>query len=130
MQNALLILICILALLLYKLLSSKKINFVYIRTTHKEYNNKNTVSFISSNEKGLITIDKHIVIVEDEEYSLIEYKNNPTEAELLIENNRLINIKVKLRDGEKVYFIDPENNFFNLQKENFHVKKEHCQYLI
>ena len=115
MQGILLVLIAVLAVVLYKLLSGQKLTYTYIRTTKKELNwNDNSEFFTSEQENGFLTIDKAMLIVEEEEYALKSENDLPPEAFLNIQQGRLISVRVKLLDGEKTYFIDPENNSIKL----------------
>ncbi len=115
MQGILLVLIAVLAVVLYKLLSGQKLTYTYIRTTKKELNwNDNSEFFTSEQENGFLTIDKAMLIVEEEEYALKAENDSPPEAFLNIQQGRLISVRVKLLDGEKTYFIDPENNTIKL----------------
>lgn len=111
MQGVLLVLIAVLAIVLYKLLSGQKLTYTYIRTTKKELSeNENSEFFLSEQENGFLTIDKNMLIVEEEEYALKGENDLPPEAFLNIQDGKLISVKVRLIDGEKNYFIDPANN--------------------
>lgn len=118
MQYVLLILIVFLSIILFKLLSERKVIYSYIRTRKRligqDFNGDETDEI----ENGLIIIDKDILIVEGEEYLLKSKMGLPPEAILNIQKNKLLNVKVILENGEKIYFIDPENNICNIQISN------------
>ncbi|RYE51547.1 MAG: hypothetical protein EOP48_18055 [Sphingobacteriales bacterium] len=117
MQIFLLLLIIILSIILYRLLSSNKVTFPYIRTTRLNRTEDNTEYMATESEHGLITIDQDILIVEGEEYSLKPKKDLPAEAYLIINSGRLISVCLRLEDGEKHYFIDPEHNLYTSNQQ-------------
>jgi len=118
MQYVLLFLIVFLSIILYKLLSERKVTYSFIRTRKRligqEFNGDDTDEI----ENGLIIIDKDILIVEGEEYLLKSKMGLPPEATLNIQKNKLLSVKVMMENGEKIYFIDPENNICNIQITN------------
>ncbi len=118
MQYVLLFLIVFLSIILYKLLSERKLTYSFIRTRKRligrDFNGDETDEI----ENGLIIIDKDILIVEGEEYLLKSKMGLLPEAVLNIQKNRLITVKVMMENGEKIYFIDPENNICNIQITN------------
>lgn len=99
-------------------MSERKVTYSFIRTRKRligqEFNGDDTDEI----ENGLIIIDKDILIVEGEEYLLKSKMGLPPEAVLNIQKNRLITVKVMMENGEKIYFIDPENNICNIQITN------------
>jgi|GEM_PF-843506 len=113
MQLILLLLIIILSLILYRLLSSRKVTYPYIRTTRIATAGDLAGSRTTEPETGLITIDNDTLIVEGEEYSLKPRKGGAPQACLNIEENKLISVSVLMENGEKLFFIDPQHNSLN-----------------
>lgn len=99
-------------------MSERKVTYSFIRTRKRligqEFNGDDTDEI----ENGLIIIDKDILIVEGEEYLLKSKMGLPPEATLNIQKNKLLSVKVMMENGEKIYFIDPENNICNIQITN------------
>ena len=112
MQIFLLSVTLLLAIILYKMLSSQRITYPFIRTTRIDRTENDSEYLTTEAEQGMITIDHDVVIVEGQEYSLKGKKGQSSEAYLNIANGKLISIGIRLKDGEKLYFIDPEHSRF------------------
>ena len=112
MQIFLLSITLLLAVILYKMLSSHRATYPFIRTTRITRTEEDAEYLTTEAEQGLITIDHDIVIVEGHEYSLKEKKGEAAEAHLNIDKGKLISICIRTTDGEKLYFIDPDHSLF------------------
>lgn len=112
MQIVLLFVIFVLSVILFRLLSSQKITYPYIRTTRLIRKDGNEFATTES-EMGLLTIDQNFVIVDGEEYHLKQQPDGEVEAILNIDNNRLLSVCIYLEDGEQLFIIDPEHNQVN-----------------
>ncbi len=112
MQILLLIITILLAVILYRMLSSQRVSYPFIRTTRIFRAEDNTEYTATEAEEGMITIDHDMVIVEGQEYSLKNTRGNKAQAFLNIEDDKLISISIRLEDGEKSYFIDPTHNLY------------------
>lgn len=113
MQIILLTITIVLSIILYRMLSSRRATYPFIRTTRIVRSEGNADYKSTASEHGLITIDKDVVIVEDQEYSLKGTKDNPAEAYLNLDNGKLISINIIFSNGEKQYYIDPEYGKYN-----------------
>ncbi len=114
MQIILLVVIIILSVILYRMLSTRRMTFPFIRVSRKLRNDHEKEFTIAEAEDGIITIDEDTVIVEGLEYSLKPKKGATPEAYLNIENGRLISIAILLDEEERIFFIDPERNQIDL----------------
>ena len=112
MQLFLLSVVVILSIVLYKMLSSYRATYPFIRTTRLTRTENDSEFLTTEAEQGLITIDKDSVIVDGTEYSLKTGKNRDAEAYLTIDGGKLISVSIYLPDGEKLFFIDPEHSLF------------------
>jgi hypothetical protein len=112
MQIVLLLITVFLSIILYKLLSSNRATYPFIRTTRLERTEDNSEYLTTEAEEGLITIDKDVVIVEGNEYSLKAQKGSEAQAYLTIDNGKLVSISIRSANGEKLYFIDPEHSLY------------------
>lgn len=70
MQIFLLSVTVILAIILYRMLSSQRATYPFIRTTRIDRTDEEAEYLTTEAEQGLITIDHDVVIVEGQEYSL------------------------------------------------------------
>lgn len=113
MQLILLSVTFILSAILYKMLSSHRTTYPYIRTTRIQRTSDDAEYLTTEAENGMITIDHDTVIVEGHEYSLKAKKGNEAQAFLNLNSGKLISIGIRTNDGEKMYFIDPEHSLFN-----------------
>lgn len=113
MQIFLLSVTVILAIILYRMLSSQRATYPFIRTTRVDRTDEEAEYLTTEAEQGLITIDHDVVIVEGQEYSLKGKKGEDAEAYLNIDNGKLISIGIRVNNGEKLYFIDPEHSLFS-----------------
>jgi len=116
MQIFLLTVTFILAVVLYKMLSSRRATYPFIRTTRITRGDSSEY-LTTEAEQGLITIDKDAVIIEGVEYSLKGEKGKESKAFLNVEGGKLISIGIRLSDGEKVYFIDPAHSLYSNYSE-------------
>lgn len=112
MQIFLLSITVILSVVLYRMLSSQRATYPFIRTTRIDRTEDDAEYLTTEAEQGLITIDHDVVIVEGQEYSLKAKQEQHAEAYLNIDNGKLVSIGIRLKDGEKLYFIDPEHSLF------------------
>src|SRR5690606_14020606 len=112
MQIFLLSVTVILSIVLYRMLSSQRTTYPFIRTTRIDRTEDDAEYLTTDAEQGLITIDHDVVIVEGQEYSLRAKKQQDAEATLNIDNGKLVSISIRLKYGEKLYFIDPEHSMF------------------
>jgi hypothetical protein len=117
MQIFLLTVTFILAVILYKMLSSRRATYPFIRTTRITRGDNSSEYLTTEAEQGLITIDKDAVIIEGVEYSLKGKKGKESKAFLNVEGGKLISIGIRLSDGEKVYFIDPAHSLYSNYSE-------------
>jgi len=113
MQLFLLSITLILSVILYRMLSSRRATYPFIRTTRISRTDSDAEYHTTESEQGLITIDHDIVIVDGEEYSLKTKKGQVSEAYLNIDAGKLISIGIRLNNGEKLYFIDPEHSLYS-----------------
>ena len=112
MQIFLLSLTVLLSVVLYRMLSSSRATYPFVRTTRTFRTEDDAEYLTTESEQGLITIDQDVVIVEGHEYSLRSSREKDAEAWLNIDGGKLISITIRLGDGEKLYFIDPEHSLF------------------
>ncbi|HRO42628.1 MAG TPA: hypothetical protein PL009_07320 [Flavipsychrobacter sp.] len=112
MQIFLLFVTVILSIILYRMLSSQRTTYPFVRTTRVDRTEDDAEYLTTEAEQGLITIDQDVVIVEGQEYSLKAKNQENAEAYLNIDNGKLISIGIRLKVGEKIYFIDPEHSLF------------------
>lgn len=119
MQIFLLSVTVILAIILYRMLSSQRATYPFIRTTRIDRTIEDAEYLTTEAEQGLITIDHDVVIVEGQEYSLRGKKGEPAEAYLNVDNGKLVSIGIRLEGGEKLYFIDPEHSLFANYQRSF-----------
>lgn len=112
MQIFLLSVTFLLAIVLYRMLSSQRATYPFIRTTRIDRTEQDAEYYTTEAEQGLITIDQDVVIVEGQEYSLSARKGEAPEASLSVNNGKLVSISIRLKTGEKLFFIDPEHSFF------------------
>jgi len=112
MQIFLLSVTVILSIILYRMLSSRRATYPFVRTTRIDRTEEDAEYLTTEAEQGLITIDHDVVIVEGQEYSLKTKKGEHAEAYLNVDNGKLISISIRLKEGEKLYFIDPEHSVF------------------
>lgn len=113
MQIFLLTVTFILAVILYKMLSSRRTTYPFVRTTRVTHADNSAEYLTTEAEQGLITIDKDTVIIEGLEYSLKSKKGRESKAFLNVESGKLISIGIRLQDGEKLYFIDPAHSLYS-----------------
>lgn len=114
MQIILFSITIILSIILYKMLSSRRATYPFVRTKRIIRTEGNPDFCSTETEHGLITIDGDVVIVEDQEYLLKGNKEMRASAFLHLENGKLISISISFPNGEKQYFIDPEHGVFTL----------------
>ncbi len=112
MQIFLLSVTVILAIVLYRMLSTQRATYPFIRTTRIDRTDNHTEYLTTEAEQGMITIDNDTVIIEGNEYTMRPQKGKEIEAYLNVENGKLISIGIKTLQGEKIYFIDPEHSVF------------------
>jgi hypothetical protein len=112
MQVILLIITVILSVILYRMLSSQRATFPYIRTTRLSRAEDDSEYSTTEAEQGLITIDHETVIVEGQEFSLKSRKGMPPEAYLNVDSGKLISICIRYDGEEKFYYIDPDHSLF------------------
>lgn len=112
MQIFLLSVIVILSVVLYRMLSTNRATYPFIKTTRTSHSDDGAEYTTTEAEQGLITIDQDVVIVEGQEYSLTAKRDSEAEAYLNISNGKLISVNIRLGKGEKLYFIDPEHSLF------------------
>lgn len=112
MQLFLLVVTIILCIVLYRMLSSQRATYPFVRTTQYVRTEDNTEYATTEAEQGLITIDKDTVIVNGQEYSLKKKKAERPEAYLHISEGKLLNVCIHMEDGDKFFYIDPEHNLF------------------
>jgi hypothetical protein len=110
MQILLLAIIIVLSIVLYKMLSTQRVTYPFVRTSRITHTEDNKEYMVAEAEEGLITIDKDTVIVEGLEYSLKERKGEQPQAFLTIQDGRLLSIGIRADDEEKLFFIDPDHN--------------------
>jgi len=125
MQLFLLSVTIILSVVLYRMLSSNRTTYPFLRTTRVSRSDDDEAYRTTEAEQGLITIDHDIVIVEGQEYSLKEKKGNAAEAYLNIANGKLVSVGIKLNEGEKLYFIDPEHSLFSSYERTLNDSNAH-----
>ncbi len=118
MQYFLLSVTVVLAIVLYRMLSSQRTTYPFIRTTRIDRTEDDAEYLTTEAEQGLITIDHDVVIVEGQEYSLKAKKGLDSEAFLNVDNGKLISIGIRLRDGEKLFFIDPEHSLVSNYRQS------------
>jgi len=112
MQIFLLSVTVVLSIVLYRMLSSNRATYPFIKTTRTSRSDDGAEYTTSEAEQGLITIDQDVVIVEGQEYSLTAKKDGQAEAYLNIANGKLVSVNIRLENGEKLYFIDPGHSLF------------------
>jgi hypothetical protein len=112
MQIFLLSVVVILSIVLYKMLSSYRATYPFIRTTRLTRTDDNSEFLTTETEHGLITIERDTVVVDGTEYGLSTKKGKEAEAYLTIDGGKLISVSIRLTDGEKLFFIDPEHSLF------------------
>src|SRR5687768_5782453 len=101
MQIVLLLITVVLCIVLYRMLSSQRATYPFIRTTRLSRTEDDAEYLTTEAEHGLITIDQDIVIVEGHEYSLKARKGQDADAYLNVDSGKLISICIKLPDGDK-----------------------------
>ena len=112
MQIVLLLITVLLSIILYRLLSSYRATYPFIRTTRLERTEDRSEYLTTEAEEGIITIDKYVIIVEGNEYSLKTHQGVEAQAYLTIDNGKLVSVSIRTQGGEKLYYIDPEHSFY------------------
>ena len=112
MQIVLLLITVLLSIILYRLLSSYRATYPFVKTTRLERTEDHSEYLTTEAEEGLITIDKDVVIVEGNEYSLKAHQGMEAQAYLKIDNGKLVSVSIRTQGGEKLYFIDPEHSLY------------------
>lgn len=130
MQIFLLSVTVILAIVLYRMLSVRRATYPFVRTTRISRTENGAEFLATEAEQGIITVDNDVVIVEGVEYALKENKNRRVQASLNIDNGKLISISIKLADGEKLYFVNPEHNLFSDYQESLSESKVHYTFSL
>lgn len=126
MQIVLLAITIVLSIVLYRMLSSRRATYPFIRTTRTIRTEDNPEFYrTTETEHGLITIDRDVVIIGDQEYILKGTKEQPATAFLHLDNGKLISVNIIFPNGEKQYFIDPEYSFFTQQYNSVSDQSQH-----
>ncbi len=110
MQILLLAIIVILSVVLYRMLSTRRVSYPYTKVSRRSTGSDTNDYLIAEADEGIITIDEDTIIVEGQEYSLKGKKGNASEAFLNIREDRLISVGIRVGDEVKMFFIDPQHN--------------------
>lgn len=112
MQLILLTITVILSIVLYKMLSGRAASFPFVRTTRMVITDDGQSYQTTEAEHGMLTIDRNVVIIDGQEYSLKGKETNAAEAYLTIQEGKLVSVSIKHLKGEKIFFIDPEHSLY------------------
>jgi uncharacterized protein YxeA len=128
MQIALVIVTFLLAVLLYRMLNSRRTTYPYVKVTRRFVEGEEDYT-ATEHEHGHITIDHDLVIIEGHEYNLKAENGHPAVAYLKVEAGKLISVNLILPDGEKEFFIDPEYSIFTVASYNRKFSDKHSHTL-
>lgn len=113
MQLVLVIVTFILAIVLYRMLNSRRTTYPFVKVTRR-FNDTEEEYTATEHEHGYVTIDHDTVIIEGQEYHLKIHNGTNANAYLKVDSGKLISVNLVMPDGEKEFFIDPEYGIFNV----------------
>ena len=113
MQLALIVVTFILAIVLYRMLNSRRTTYPFVKVTRR-YTEQGEEYSATEHEHGYVTIDHDLVIIEGHEYHLKSHNGTQASAYLKVDGTKLISVNLVMQDGEKEFFIDPEYSIFNV----------------
>lgn len=113
MQLALVVFTFLLAIVLYRMLNSRRTTYPFVKVTRK-FTDAEEDYTATEHEHGYVTIDHDRVIIEGQEYDLKAHNGMAAAAYLKVDAGKLISVSLVMPDGEKEFFIDPEYSIFNV----------------